>query len=77
MNKMDKALRELTCMDELAGQDSPLHRLNAGAKLISAIVYILPYHEPTWAAVLELKRQSVSADAYECEYGKVNAYVIR
>ena len=28
-------------MDELAGQDSPLHRLNAGAKLISAIVYIL------------------------------------
>lgn len=43
----------------------------------TAIVYILPYHEPTWAAVLELKRQSVSADAYECEYGKVNAYVIR
>jgi len=41
MNKMDKALRELTRMDELAGQDSPLHRLNAGAKLISTIVYIL------------------------------------
>ena len=43
----------------------------------TAIVYILPYHEPTWAAVLELKRQSVSANVYECEYGKVTAYVVR
>ena len=43
----------------------------------TAVVYILPYHEPTWAAVLDLERQSVSANTYECEYGKVTAYVVR
>lgn len=41
MNKMEKALSELGHMDELAVQDSPVHRLNAGAKLLSTIVYIL------------------------------------
>lgn len=41
MNKMDKAFRELTQMDELAAQDSPLHRLNAGAKLLCTVVYIM------------------------------------
>lgn len=38
---MEKALSELGHMDELAVQDSPVHRLNAGAKLLSTIVYIL------------------------------------
>lgn len=41
MNKMEKALSELGQMDELAVQDSPVHRLNAGAKLVGTIVYIL------------------------------------
>ncbi|MBR0400182.1 MAG: hypothetical protein IJH95_05150 [Mogibacterium sp.] len=41
MNKMEKALAELGQMDELAVQRSPVHGLNATAKLISTIVYIL------------------------------------
>ena len=41
MNKMEKALSELGQMDELAVQDSPVHRLNASAKLLSTIVYII------------------------------------
>ncbi len=41
MNKMEKALNELGRMDELAAQDSPLHRLNAGAKLLATIAYII------------------------------------
>ena len=41
MNKMEKALSELGHMDELAMQNSPIHRLNAGAKLLSTVVYIL------------------------------------
>ena len=41
MNKMEKALSELGQMDELAVQDSPVHNLNAGAKLLSTVVYIL------------------------------------
>ena len=41
MNKMEKALRELGTMDEMASQDSPIHRLNAGAKLLCTVVYII------------------------------------
>ena len=41
MNKMEKALSELGHMDELAVKKSPIHSLNAGAKLLSTIVYIL------------------------------------
>jgi len=41
MNKMEKALSELGTMDELACQESPVHELNAAAKLLSTIVYIL------------------------------------
>ena len=41
MNKMEKALRELGTMDELASLDSPIHRLNAGAKLLCTVVYII------------------------------------
>ncbi len=41
MNKMEKALRELGAMDELAAQDSPVHRLSATAKLLSTIAYIV------------------------------------
>lgn len=41
MNKMDKALRELAEMDELAAQDSPIHRLSATAKLLATIAYIV------------------------------------
>lgn len=41
MNKMEKALWELSEMDELAAQDSPIHRLSPTAKLLTAIAYIL------------------------------------
>lgn len=41
MNKMEKALSELSQMDELASMDSPIHRLNGGAKLLSTVIYIL------------------------------------
>jgi cobalt/nickel transport system permease protein len=41
MNKMEKALAELGRMDELAMQDSPVHKLNATAKLLSTVFYIL------------------------------------
>lgn len=41
LNKMERALSELGHMDELAVQSSPVHDLNAGAKLLSTIVYIL------------------------------------
>ena len=48
MNKMEKALWELSEMDELAAQDSPIHRLSPTAKLLTAIAYILvvvSYHK--------------------------------
>ncbi len=41
MNKVEKALSELGAMDELAAQDSPIHRLSAAAKLLSTIAYII------------------------------------
>lgn len=41
MNKMENALRELSTMDELAAQDSPVHRINALTKLLSTVVFIL------------------------------------
>lgn len=41
MNKMEKALSELAQMDEFAVQASPVHDLNAGAKLLSTVIYIL------------------------------------
>ena len=41
MNKMEKALSELAQMDEFAVQASPVHDLNAGAKLLGTVVYIL------------------------------------
>ena len=41
MNKVEKALSELGAMDELAAQDSVIHRLNAAAKLLSTIAYII------------------------------------
>lgn len=41
MNKMEKALSELGQMDELAVRESPVHDLNAGAKLLSTVIYIL------------------------------------
>ncbi len=41
MNKMEKALRELSQMDTLAAADSPIHRLNPIAKLLSTIAYIV------------------------------------
>ena len=41
MNKMEKALSELGKMDELAMQASPVHSLNAGAKLLATVLYIL------------------------------------
>ena len=41
MNKMQKALAELSEMDELAARRSPIHRLHPAAKLLTTIVYIL------------------------------------
>ena len=38
---MEKALSELGQMDELAVRESPVHSLNAAAKLLSTIAYIL------------------------------------
>ena len=41
MNKMQKALHELSEMDELAVRSSPIHALHPAAKLIATIAYIL------------------------------------
>jgi len=41
MNKMQKALAELSEMDELAARRSPVHRLHPAAKLLTTIAYIL------------------------------------
>ena len=41
MNKMQKAIRELAEMDELAARSSPIHTLHSLAKLISTIAYIV------------------------------------
>ena len=41
MNKMQKALAELSEMDELAAMRSPVHRLHPGAKLMTTIAYIM------------------------------------
>ena len=41
MNKMEKALHELSEMDDLAAQTSPIHSLCPTAKLLTAIAYIL------------------------------------
>ena len=41
MNKMEKALSELSGMDRLAEQDSPLHRIHPSAKLLSTVLYVI------------------------------------
>ena len=41
MNRMNKALRELGEMDELAARSSPIHRLHPLAKLLVTIAYIV------------------------------------
>ena len=41
MNKMQKAMRELAEMDELAARSSPIHTLHPTAKLLATVVYIL------------------------------------
>ena len=41
MNKMEKALLELSEMDEIAARRSPLHSLHPAAKLVTTIAYIL------------------------------------
>ena len=41
MNKMQKAIRELAEMDELAARSSPIHTLHPLAKLISTSAYIV------------------------------------
>ena len=41
MNKMEKALRELSEMDSLAAQQSPVHKLHPAVKLITTVCYIL------------------------------------
>ena len=41
MNKMQKALHELSEMDELAARPSPVHQLHPAAKLLTTIVFIL------------------------------------
>lgn len=41
MNQAEKAFRELQDMDELASQDSPVHRIRPGVKLLVTVAYIL------------------------------------
>lgn len=41
MNQAEKACRELQAIDELASQDSFVHRLSAGAKLFLTVAYIV------------------------------------
>ena len=41
MNKMQKALRELSEMDELAARSSPIHALHPLAKLLATVAYLL------------------------------------
>ena len=41
MNKMQKALHELSEMDELAARSSPIHELHPAAKLLATVAYIL------------------------------------
>ena len=41
MNKMEKALHELSEMDDLAAQQSPVHALSPLAKLLATIAYIV------------------------------------
>lgn len=41
MNKMQKAIRELSEMDALAARSSPIHGLHPAAKLLATILYIL------------------------------------
>lgn len=40
MNKMQRALRELNEMDELAARSSPVHALHPAAKLLATVAYI-------------------------------------
>ncbi len=41
MNKMQKAVRELAEMDELAVRSSPVHSLHPVAKLLTTVIYII------------------------------------
>ena len=41
MNKMQKAIRELAEMDEMAVRSSPIHALHPLSKLIATVIYIL------------------------------------
>ena len=41
MSKMQKAMRELSEMDELAARSSPIHALHPAAKLLTTVAYIL------------------------------------
>ena len=41
MNKMEKALHELSEMDDLAAQQSPIHHLHPLAKLLATVAYIV------------------------------------
>ena len=41
MNKMQKAIRELAEMDEMAVRSSPVHALHPLSKLIATVIYIL------------------------------------
>lgn len=41
MNKAQQASVELRAMDELAAQDSPMHRLSPLSKLFVTVLYIV------------------------------------
>lgn len=41
MNQAEKACQELQAMDELAAQNSPVHRIGAGWKLLVTVLYII------------------------------------
>ncbi len=57
MNKMEKALHELSEMDELAAGSSPIHALCAPAKLLTTIAYIvvvLSFHKYDLSGMIAL-----------------------
>ena len=41
MNRMQKAMRELSGMDDLAARSSPVHALHPAAKLVTTVAFIL------------------------------------
>lgn len=57
MNKAEKAALELQAMDDLAAQDSPLHRVSPLAKLLVTVLYItvtVSFHKYDFTGLLPM-----------------------